>query len=465
MKADIIVIGGGPGGYVAAIRARQLGFSVTLIERDELGGTCLNRGCIPTKAYYQQAEVLSVLRELESYNISAGAGKLDMAAALARKNGIVKKLTGGVAGLLQGHGVTVVRGSARITAPGAVAVGEDTFTADRIIIATGSVNRPLPLPGIDLPCVLDSTGLLELDHIPPRLAIIGGGVIGVEFAGIFQSFGTQVTVIEAAPAILSGQDGEVVKRLQVYLKRQGIKVLTEAKVEAIRGAGDGAVLSVADRKGTQEVAADIVLLAAGRMPCTDGLGLEELGIEREGLFIKVNEQYETSLPGVYAIGDVIPGPMLAHLASDEGKCAVENMAGMVSRVNYDAVPGCIFSFPPVAAVGLTEEMAGERGIACRSGKFLFAANGKALCMGETDGFAKVLIDEQERVIGVHIIGPHAADLILEGTLMVRHQMTVTQIAETIHPHPTLGEVLQEAALDAVGQAIHLLPSKKNTIQK
>ncbi|MDO4539767.1 MAG: FAD-dependent oxidoreductase, partial [Syntrophomonadaceae bacterium] len=321
MRAGLIVIGGGPGGYVAAIRARQLGMSVTLIERDELGGTCLNRGCIPTKAYYQQAEILRTLRELESFGISGAEGKLDMAASLARKDGIVNRITGGVASLLKGYDIPVVRGSARIVAPGRVAVGEEVLEAERILIATGSVNRPLPIPGAELPCVLDSTGLLELDHIPPRLAIIGGGVIGIEFAGIFSSFGSQVSVIEAANAIISGQDGEISKRLTAYLKRQKIDVLTDAKVEGIAAAaaGAGAVLSVTDRKGTQEIAADIVLLAAGRMPCTEGLGLEAVHIAMDGPFIKVDDKYETSQPGIFAVGDVIPGPMLAHLASEEGK--------------------------------------------------------------------------------------------------------------------------------------------------
>ena len=456
---DLIVIGGGPGGYVAAIRGSQLGLKVALIEKERLGGTCLNRGCIPTKAYYQQAEILHTLADLDQYGISSAPAHLDLGAALKRKNGIVDKLVGGIDGLLKGNGVEVINGCANIPAPGQVQVGDRVLETKNIMIATGSVNRRLSIPGLELPGVLDSTTALELETVPASMAIIGGGVIGVELAGIFQAFGCAVSIIEATASILPGQDGEISRRLNAYLKRQGIKVMTGTMVESIAAEGEGLVLNWKDRKGQQSLSAEKILLAAGREPHTEGLGLEHLDITMDGPYIRVNEHYRTSTPGIYAIGDVIPGPMLAHLASEEGRCAVENIAGFPHRFDYNTVPACIFSFPPVASVGLTEEEAQRKNITYRSGKFLFAANGKAMCMGETEGFVKVLVDEVERIIGVHVIGPHASDLILEATAWVQQGMSVQQIAQIIHPHPTLGEALQEAALDAVGQAIHLAPKK------
>lgn len=456
---DLIIIGAGPGGYVAAIRACQLGMDVALIEKDALGGTCLNRGCIPTKAYFQNAAVLKTLTRLSEYNVRAENIGFDMKGARERKDRIVARLTSGIKDLLKGYGVEVIQGEAGIAAPGRVRVGGEEITARNILIATGSEPAVPPIPGVDLPGVVTSDQLLELDTVPERLVVIGGGVIGIEFACIFNAFGSQVTVIEYLPDILGALDREITRRMGVYLKKQKIAVHTQTGVERIERRGAGLRVVARGQKGTIECPADIVLLAAGRKPYTRGLGLEQLGVTCDQGFIEINENYETSVPGIYAIGDVIKGPMLAHVASEEGIAAVERMAGLDHRVDYDAVPSCVFSFPEIASVGLSQEEAESRGIDIKVGKFLFAANGKALAMGETDGLVKVIADADEVIIGVHIIGPHASDLIQEAGVVVRNKLKAADVSGTIHPHPTLGEAFLEAVLDVQGRSLHSLPKK------
>jgi dihydrolipoamide dehydrogenase len=458
---DLVIIGGGPGGYVAAIRARQLGLDVTLIEKDAVGGTCLNRGCIPTKAYYRNAEIMHDLSRAAEFNLSVEGLKFNMEQARERKDRIVKNLVKGVEKLLADHRVEVLKADARLTAPDTVAVSGQEIKTRNILLATGSIPASLPLPGAELDGVVDSTALLEINKVPPRLAIIGGGVIGLEYACIFNAFGSQVTVIEYLPAILSLLDGEIGKRMGVFLKKQGITVHTGTALEKIEKNGNELVLTANGKKGDLSIAADLVLLAAGRRPWTAGLELEALGIATDAHgFIKVDGNFATNIPGIYAIGDVIGGLMLAHVASEEGIAAVENIAGHKGQVHYHAVPSCIFAFPEIATVGLSEEECVNKGINYRIGKFNFAANGKAMTLGQTDGLVKVIADENDVIRGVHILGPHASDLILEGTILVQEGIKASDFAGTIHAHPTLGEALMEAVLDVNGQAIHLSPRKR-----
>jgi dihydrolipoamide dehydrogenase len=454
---DLVVIGGGPAGYVAAIRARQLGMKVTLIEKQEVGGTCLNRGCIPTKAYFQNAQVLHTLARLDEYNVRTSAIEFDLQGAVERKQRIVNGMVGGVASLLKAHGVQTLAGTAVIRDPATVEVQGETITADRILIATGSVPKRLPLPGSDLPGVLTSDEMLDLTTVPSRLVIIGGGVIGMEFACIYRAFGSAVTVLEGMPAILGSIDKEIGKRMTVFLKKQGIAVNTCAALHEIHQGNQGLQVIWEDKKKVNCTDTDIVLMAAGRAPYTAGLGLEQLGVQMNHGFVQVDENYATNIPGLYAVGDVVGRQMLAHVASEEGKVAVERMAGLDSRVNYEAVPSCIFTFPEIAGVGLTEDEARARGIEIKIGRFRFAGNGKAVTMGETDGMIKVVADAGNNIIGVHIIGPHASDLVLEASVLVSRALKTEEAAAIIHPHPTLGEALYEAIMDVNGGAIHLAP--------
>lgn len=454
---DLLIIGGGPGGYTAAIRARQLGMRVGLVERDALGGTCLNRGCIPTKTYYHQAALARQLREAEKYSFQV-QWQFDMAAARARKDKIVAGLAGGIAGLLRGNKVEVRTGEAHLLGPGRVLVDGEELTASRVLLATGSqVSRP-SLPGADLPGVLTSDEMLDLDRVPASLVVIGGGVVGLELAGIMNALGSRVTVLELLPEILPTLDREIVRRLMLALKKQGITLVTGAAVTGIRQQ-DG-LLQVDYTVGGKEqsAAGEMVLLSAGRRPCTDGVAASGLALDGKG-FVQVDENYRTSLPGVYAVGDVKGGYMLAHVAAEEGVAAVENMAGHTARVAYHAVPACLFTFPEVATVGLAQEAATAQGINCRIGRFSFAASGMASAMGETEGMVKVVAGEDGTVLGVHILGPQAAEIIPAASLLVRQGARIEDVAGTIFPHPVLGEALREAVLAAAGRAIHTLPGR------
>lgn len=459
---DLVVIGGGPGGYVAAIRASQLGLKVVLIEKEAVGGTCLNRGCIPTKAYFQNAKALHTAQTSAEFNFRVDSIAFDMKGAKERKDGIVNNLMVGIKQLLAANGVEVINGEASIARVGVVVVNGEKIETRNILIATGSVPSILPIEGADLPGVITSDDALELTKVPDRLAIIGGGVIGLEFACIFNTFGTKVTVFEYMPSVLNMLDKEIGKRMGVFLKKQNIEVHTNAAVERIEKQGEALQVYAKTKKGDIVADADLVLMAGGRKPFIKGLNLEEAGVITERGFIKVDEDFATNVKGIYAIGDVIGGQMLAHVASEEGIAAVEKIAGHKSEVTYYAVPSCIFSFPEISTVGMSEEEAKEKGINYKVGKFQFAANGKAMTMGETDGLVKIIADDNGVIVGVHIIGPHASDLILEGTMMVKNRMRIDDIIGTIHPHPTLGEALMEAVLDVQGQAIHLAPRKKSS---
>lgn len=457
---DLIVIGGGPGGYVAALRAAQLGMQVTLVEKDNLGGTCLNRGCVPTKAYYQSAQLLRSLGQMTEFGISVAGSNFDLQTTWARKERIVRQLVEGISGLLVANRVEVITGEASLSSPQQVRVGDQLIDAKRILIATGSSCSQLPIPGADLPCVVNSDQLLAQTTLPDRLVIIGGGVIGLEFASIFQAFGSQVTVLEYMPDLLSGVDKEISKRLRVFLKRQGIEIFTGARVERIEGNGNQVTVWASTAKDTISAEADTVLIATGRRPYTANLNLGAVGVATtpQG-FIVTNGDFQTTVPSIYAIGDVIGGAMLAHVASEEGRVAVERMVGHDSKVAYHAIPAVIFTTPEVATVGLSEEGAKEQGIDYRVGKLQFAANSKAITMGETEGLVKVLTTTEGTVIGAHIIGPHAADLIAAATLAVKERLTSEQITTTIHAHPTLSEAWLEALLDTEKRAIHLMPKR------
>lgn len=466
MDRDLLIIGGGPGGYVAAIRGAQLGKKVTLVEEDKIGGTCLNRGCIPTKALYKNAEVINTLSHINDFGVEISDFNINMDKIQSRKNEIVDKLRSGIDQLLKANGIEVIKGRAsfkgnknvEITYPDNTA---QVLTADNIIIATGSRSAGLPVPGADLSGVITSDEALSLDYIPKSMAVVGGGVVGVEFAGIFASMGTEVTIIEFLPRLMYRLDEEISKRLTMYLKKKGIKIVTGTSVKEIKVCEGGLKLIAGNERGSIEYTCENILFSAGRLPFMDNLNLEAEKISYDKKGIKVDDCYETSSKGIYAIGDVIGGQMLAHVASEEGRVCVEKIFGLKNHINYDAVPSCIFSFPEVGAVGMTEEEAKEKGIGYVVGKSMFGANGKALTIGEGDGIVKILAhSETHKILGVHIIGPHASDLIHEGVLAIQNGLTAENIIESIHAHPTLSEAFYEAVCGCQGRAIHSVPSIK-----
>ncbi len=462
---DLIIIGGGPGGYVAAIRAAQLNAKVCLVERHRMGGTCLNTGCIPTKALYRSAEVYQLVKRSDEFGIESNATAINWERVQDRKAKIVDQLVSGIDQLLKTNGVTVINGEAKLEGPNEVSVVKaDAETvkvsADNIIIATGSKSAMPPIEGADLPGVLDSTALLGIDHIPQKLAVIGGGVIGMEFAAVFNAFGREVTVIEFLPSILAQLDSDISKRLVPMMKKKGVEILTSAKVMRIEKRGSRLALEASTAKGGIQIEADQVLLAVGRQSSVDGLGLETAGVEHDRKGIKTNRFGQTNVPNIYAIGDVTGGVMLAHTASHQGILAAEHMMGLDSGHGMETIPGCVFVFPEIAFAGITEDEARERGIPYKTGRFLFGANGKALTLGEGEGFVKVISDENDKLIGVHILGPHASDLIQEGVLAIGMKIAAEDIRGTIHAHPTLSEAFAEAVMDLQGIALHTPVRKK-----
>ena len=465
MEKDIVIIGGGPGGYTAAIRAAQLGASVLLVEAENLGGTCLNKGCIPTKALYKNAQLINDFNTAAEFGIKLEGYTIDFNEIMLRKQRIVDRLKEGIGQLIKANSIEMVYGKASLVSKETVKVidsqGNETMISTKnIIIATGSVPVKPPITGINLPGVMTSDEILFSQDIPKSLVIIGGGVIGIEFAGIFNALGSQVTVVEFLPRILANMDSEISKKSVLALKKKGINIETDAKVMQISKDKGAFRLLTEGKKGENEIAADAVLVSVGRAPNVEGLELESLGVEYGRTGITVDETYQTNVPGIYAIGDVTGGKMLAHIASEEGIAAVDNIMGLKGHLNYDAVPGCVFSFPEIATVGLSEEEAKEKGIDYTSSKFLFGANGKALTIGEEEGFVKVLAEtETKRIIGVHIMGPHASDLIHEAVLAVGHKMTAADITGVVHAHPTLSEAFMEAALGIESKAIHMMPKR------
>jgi len=452
---DVVVIGGGPGGYVAALRAAQLGAKTAIVEKDRMGGTCLVRGCIPTKALLQSSELYTLAKGGQPFGLVADNIGFDWPAAQKRKASVVDQLVKGVEGLLKAGGVTSYRGAARLAGKGVVDVGGDQVQAKDIVIATGSAIARIPMPGAEL--TIDSDQILELREVPKRLAVIGGGVVGMEFAAMFAALGSKVTVLEMLPQVLAMVDADLVNVYTKHLAGLGGEVHTDTKVGKVVKGNGGLQVQFSSGGEGGAVEADQVLLAVGRVPYTDGLDAEKAGVKLDRRRVVVDQHLHTDADGVWAIGDVIGGIMLAHVASYEGVCAVENIAGHSQRVpDYHAAPNCVYTDPEIAHVGLGEKEAKEKGVAVKVGRFPFAASGRALTLGQSEGFAKVLSDpESGRLLGAHIIGPRATDLIAEATLAVQNGLTLEQIDLTIHAHPTLPESLMEAALAAQGRAIHI----------
>ncbi|WP_371374570.1 dihydrolipoyl dehydrogenase [Sporomusa aerivorans] len=464
MSYDVAVIGGGPGGYVAAIRAAQLGGKVLLVEKESLGGVCLNRGCIPTKTLLKSAEKWEDLQRCAEFGLQAGEVGFDFSSIVARKDKVVAGLRAGIEQLVKSNAITVLHGTAVLTGAGSLAVstasGTETYETGKVIVATGSAPSSIPVPGRELAAVLTSDNLLELTEVPKSLLVIGAGVVGLEFAFIMKAFGCEVTIVEMLPTILPMVDSDIVKRIGPVLRKQGIKTVAGAKVTAIEEAAGGVTVKVSTAKGDQEFAVEKVLVAAGRRPVTEELGLAEAGVFYDRTGINVNERMETNIPGIYAIGDVTGQSMLAHAASAAGIVAAENAMGLNSVMDYRAIPSCIFTTPEIAMVGLTEAEASNQGLSYTIGRFNFAANGKAVTMGEPDGLVKIIAAaETGKVLGMHILGPHASDLIMEGALAIQNGLTARDIAHTVHPHPTLSETVMESAHGTFGEIIHQVKMK------
>ena len=462
---DLTVIGTGPGGYVCAIRAAQLGLKVAVVEkRATYGGTCLNIGCIPSKALLHASEMFE-----EAGHGFAKLGikvtpELDLPGMLAHKDATVKSNVDGVAFLLKKNKVDGFRGTARIAAAGAVEVtGEDgrtqTLETKAIVIATGSDSTPLPGVETDEKRIVTSTGSLELSSVPKRLLVVGAGVIGLEIGSVWRRLGSEVTVVEFLDRILPGMDGEVAKQAQRLFQKQGFGFRLGSKVTGVEAGKKELKVSVAPAKGEGEsetLAADIVLVSIGRRPYTEGLGLKEAGVEiDERGRVKTDAHYKTNVEGIYAIGDVIAGPMLAHKAEDEGVAVAEILAGQAGHVNYGVIPSVVYTMPEIAVVGQTEEELKSAGVEYRAGKFPFTANARARAMNRTDGFVKILADAKtDRVLGVHIIGAGAGELIAEAAVLMEFGGSAEDLARTCHAHPTLSEAVKEAALSVAGRAIH-----------
>src|SRR6195256_2193962 len=455
---DIVVIGGGPGGYVAALRAAQLGAKTAIVEKDRFGGTCLVRGCIPTKALLQSAELYTQAKAGGPVGVVADKVGFDWTVAQKRKTGVVDQLVKGVEGLLKAGGVTQMRGAAVLAGKGVVDVSGELLEAKDIISATGSAVARIPLKGAEH--TIDSDQILELKEIPARLAVIGGGVVGMEFAAMFAALGSKVTVLEMLPQVLPMVDADLVAVYSKHLAGLGGEVHTDAKVEeVVKGKGGLQVRFSSGGEGGS-VDADQVLLAVGRVPYTHGLAAEKAGVKLERGRVVVDEHLHTSADGVWAIGDVIGGIMLAHVASYEGLCAIDNIVGHANRTpDYHAAPNCVYTEPEIAHVGVGEKEAKDKGLDVKIGKFPFAASGRALTLGQSEGFVKVICDASSgKLLGAHIVGPRATDLIAEATLAIQNGLTLEQLDLTIHAHPTLPEALMEAALAAQGRAIHI-PNK------
>ncbi len=461
IRADIAIIGAGPGGYVAALRGAQLGAKVVVVEKQWLGGVCLNEGCIPTKALLRCAEVYTLAKRGATFGVHADNVTFDWAAMQKRKAQVVNQNVRGVKVLLQKAGVQVIEGEATFVRPDTLSVrladGQEAVVAPTILIATGSRTLQVPIPGLDHPGILDSGGALALDKLPASMVIIGGGAIGLEFAGLFSALGVEVTIVEMLPRLAPLMDAAIGEGLAWSLGQRGVNVYTGTRVTAVAAGGQSYTVSMQTADGEHKVEAEKVLSAIGRAPNIENIGLDVLRLNPTRKGIQTDDRMRTVVPGVYAIGDVaVDGPMLAHVASHQGIVAVEDALGHPAHIDYRAVPSCIFTSPEAASVGLTEEEARARGYELQVGVFGLQNNGKAVAMGDTEGFVKFVAEaEHGAVLGMHVVGPHASDLVLEGTLGLTLEATLDEFEHTIHPHPTLGEAVAEAALAARGRALHL----------
>ncbi|SDG29384.1 dihydrolipoyl dehydrogenase [Bosea robiniae] len=462
---DLVVIGTGPGGYVCAIRAAQLGLKVAVVEKRKThGGTCLNVGCIPSKALLHASEMFEEAgHTFEKLGIVVGKPKLDLKAMMAHKQETIDANVTGVGFLLKKNKIDAFHGTASIPAAGKVVVTAEDGKAQEIetkniVIATGSESAPLPGVTVDEKTVVTSTGALEIGAVPKELVVVGAGVIGLEIGSVWARLGAKVTVVEYLDRILPGMDGEVAKQFQRILQKQGFTFQLGSKVTKVETGKKGATVTVEPAAGgaATTLNADIVLVAIGRRPNTDGLGLDKAGVATEKGRVVIDDHFKTNVAGIYAIGDVVRGPMLAHKAEDEGVAVAEIIAGKHGHVNYDAIPGIVYTAPEVAAIGKTEEELQAAGVAYKIGKFPFTANGRARAMRHTDGFVKVLADAAtDRVLGCHIIGPHAGDLIAEVTVLMEFGGSSEDLARTCHAHPTLAEAVKEAAMAVEKRQIHM----------
>jgi dihydrolipoamide dehydrogenase len=465
MAYDLTVIGTGPGGYVCAIRAAQLGLKVAVVEKNKtFGGTCLNIGCIPSKALLFASEKFAEAgQELAHFGVVTGKPKLDLVAMMKHKTDTVASNVNGVAFLLKKNKIDPFIGLGRIIKPGVIEVtgadgAKQTIETKAIVIATGSDSAPLPGVAIDEKQIVTSTGALELAQVPAKLLVVGAGVIGLEMGSVWRRLGSEVTVVEFLDRILPGIDNDVAKNAQRLLEKQGLKFILGHKVAKVEKQKTGLKVSIEPSAGgkAEALEADVVLVAIGRRPYTEGLGLDAIGVELDRGRVVIDDHFATNIPGIYAIGDVVRGPMLAHKAEDEGIAVAEILAGQHGHVNYNVIPNVIYTNPEIASVGASEEELQAKGIAYRAGKFPFSANGRARAMRATDGFVKFLADATtDRVLGVHVVGPFAGELIAEAAVLMEFSGSSEDLARTCHAHPTLSEAMREAALAVAKRAIHI----------
>ncbi|MBK8316900.1 MAG: dihydrolipoyl dehydrogenase [Acidobacteria bacterium] len=458
---DVTIIGAGPGGYVAAIRAAQVGLKTAIIEKDkDLGGTCLLRGCIPTKELLHSAHVYELISHPDEFGVSVEGFKLNFPQVMTRKNKVVAKLAGGVGYLMKKHKITVFKGHGKLEGKGRVSVTDaagkvQEVSTKNVIIATGSAPRLLPGMEVKSNRIVTSDELLDFDHVPKSMIVLGAGAVGVEFASVFKRFGSDVTVVELLPRVVPIEDEETSAELQKAFRKRGINVMTSTRFESAKVNKDDVEITFTGADGKQgTLKAETLLVAVGRRPYTDGLGLENTRVEVDRGYIRIDEFMRTAEPNVYAIGDVIPTPWLAHVASKEGCVAAEHIAGRNTRpINYNLVPNCTYCEPEIGSVGLTEQKAKEKGYQVKVGKFPFSALGKAIILGETEGFVKVVTDaKHDEVLGVHIIGPHATDLLAEACVAMGLEATAEELGHIMHAHPTLSEAVMEAAEAVHGMA-------------
>lgn len=462
MKFDIAIIGSGPGGYVAAIRASQLGKKVAIIERENLGGICLNWGCIPTKALLKSAQVFDYINHSDDYGISIKDAKVDFDGMVKRSRGVADGMSKGIAFLMKKNKIEVINGTGKLTGKGKINVTDDkgkasTVEADHIILATGARSRELPNIPIDGQNVVGYRDAMVLPKQPKEMIVIGSGAIGMEFAYFYSTIGTKVTIVEFMDRILPVEDADVSKAMMMNYKKKGIEIMTNSSVEKVESKGGKSTVTIKTKKGTETKECDIVLSAAGVQTNLENLGLEEMGIKYDKGKIVVDDFYKTTAPGVYAIGDIVPGPALAHVASAEGIICVEAICGHHPQaLNYGNIPGCTYTHPEVASVGLTEEQAKEKGYELRVGKFPFSASGKASASGHKDGFVKVIFDKKYgEWLGCHMMGEGVTDMIAEAVVARNLETTGMEVLKSVHPHPTMSEAVMEAVAQAYEECIHL----------
>jgi len=454
---EAAVIGGGPGGYVAAIRLAQLGKNTVLIEKDKVGGTCLNRGCIPTKALLHSAEVYETVLHASQFGVTAQNVNFDYKMIVAKKNTVVKTLRGGVEYLLKNAGVEIIRGEGVLTGDGGIIVGgKDVIIADDIILATGSRPANVPIPGVDSELVINSDDVLSLQQAPESLVIIGGGVIGIEFAMLYNALGKKVIVVEMLPQILTGVDEQIAADMRKVMEKKGIEIHTSAKVTSIENK-DGAICHYEKDGQALTASGQLCVIATGRKPNTEGIGLEKADVKLDGAFVDVDDKMRTSVKNVYAIGDITGKAQLAHVASAQGIAAAHNIAGQDKTMHYDIVPACIYTSPEIACVGMDEASAKAKGFDVKVGRFSTSANGKSMIAQEKSGMVKIVTDKATgEILGAQMMNPRATDMIAEICAVMKAQGTIEELEDTIHPHPTISEMVMEAAHDVSGMCIHSL---------